>query len=50
MKIVIGRIDDATLARAAQLLGTTNQFTLTTRRHSEAELAALLANECAIGL
>jgi FkbH-like protein len=50
MKVVIGRIDEATLPRASQLLGKTNQFNVTTRRHSEAELAALLASDGAIGL
>lgn len=34
---------EATLARAAQLTGKTNQFNLTTRRYSEAELRAKIA-------
>jgi FkbH-like protein len=50
MKVVIGRIDATTLPRVAQLLGKTNQFNLTTRRHSESELAAMLAGEETIGL
>ncbi len=35
----VGRLDGATQARVAQLVGKTNQFNLTTRRHSPATLA-----------
>jgi len=38
----IGSVDAATLPRVAQLLAKTNQFNLTTRRHSEAEIAAMI--------
>lgn len=37
-------VDAATLSRAAQLCQKTNQFNLTTRRHGEAELRALLSD------
>ena len=44
MTLTIGKVDDITLPRVAQLLGKTNQFNLTTRRHSEAELQQMIAN------
>jgi len=50
MKIVIGRIDGTTMPRAVQLLSKTNQFNVTTRRHTEGDLAELLAGDGAIGL
>jgi FkbH-like protein len=37
----IGEADDLTMGRIAQLVGKTNQFNLTTRRYSAAELEAL---------
>ncbi len=43
MTLTVGFVDDATLPRVAQLLGKTNQFNLTTRRHSAAELQGLVA-------
>ena len=49
MKVTIGRIGAATLPRVAQLLGKTNQFNVTTRRHTEGDLAGMLARG-AIGL
>jgi len=39
----VGELDGATQARIAQLVGKTNQFNLTTRRHSAAALAELAA-------
>jgi len=42
MELSIQRVDATTLARAAQLSQRTNQFNLTTRRYSEADLARLL--------
>lgn len=42
MRITIGEFDAATLPRIVQLLGKTNQFNLTTRRHDEAGLAGIL--------
>jgi FkbH-like protein len=43
-----GPLSDATLDRAEQLLARTNQWNLTTRRHSRAEIAALLARPGAL--
>jgi FkbH-like protein len=39
-----GPVNDHVLARVVQLLGKTNQFNLTTRRHSEARLRTFLAD------
>ena len=39
----VRELDDADLPRVVQLLAKTNQFNLTTRRHSEAQVRALLA-------
>jgi len=39
----VGELDDTTRERVAQLVGKTNQFNLTTRRHSAAALAELAA-------
>ncbi|HWB07037.1 MAG TPA: HAD-IIIC family phosphatase [Verrucomicrobiales bacterium] len=36
--LTVGRIDESTLPRVAQLLAKTNQFNLTTRRHDEAAI------------
>ncbi len=44
MELSIGRVDDVSLARVAQLTQRTNQFNLTTRRYTEAELRAELAS------
>lgn len=41
----IGPVRPAHIGRVAQLINKTNQFNLTTRRRSEAEVAALLADE-----
>lgn len=43
MVITVGYADEAALPRVAQLLGKTNQFNLTTRRHSITELQAMIA-------
>lgn len=43
MVATIGEVGPDTIERAAQLLAKTNQFNLTTRRHSAAELAAMIA-------
>jgi FkbH-like protein len=45
-----GRIDAAALPRTAQLVNKTNQFNLTTRRRSEAELERLVAEPGTVGL
>jgi FkbH-like protein len=42
MSAVVRPIDEADLERVVQLLSKTNQFNLTTRRHSSAELLAIL--------
>jgi FkbH-like protein len=49
MKVTIGGIDAPALPRVVQLLGKTNQFNLTTRRHTEADVSAML-DAGAIGL
>jgi FkbH-like protein len=41
--VEIGRADAATISRVAQLTQKTNQFNLTTRRYTEAEIAGLAA-------
>jgi len=43
-------IGDANLDRVVQLIGKTNQFNLTTRRHSREAVCALLARPASIGL
>ncbi len=43
-------LDDADMPRVVQLIGKTNQFNLTTRRHSEADVRALLAQPRSVGL
>ena len=45
----VREIDEADLPRVVQLLGKTNQFNLTTRRHSSADVRRLLATPGAIG-
>lgn len=40
MTAEVGELDAGTTARIAQLVGKTNQYNLTTRRHSQAELEA----------
>jgi FkbH-like protein len=44
----VGEADSGTMARIAQLIGKTNQFNLTTRRHSAAEIAALAGDPSAV--
>jgi FkbH-like protein len=41
MEAEVGLADEQTLGRIAQLVGKTNQFNLTTRRHTQGELAAM---------
>ena len=43
-------IDDAEMPRVVQLLGKTNQFNLTTRRHTADDVARMLADPRSIGL
>lgn len=42
MTLTLGVVDEDTLPRFVQLLGKTNQFNLTTRRHSEADVRAMM--------
>jgi FkbH-like protein len=42
MTLTFGQADEQSLPRIVQLLGKTNQFNLTTRRHNAAELQAML--------
>jgi len=42
MKVTIGSVDAETLDRVAQLLAKTNQFNLTTRRHSAAQITQMI--------
>ncbi len=43
MSAQIRELDDTDMQRVIQLIGKTNQFNLTTRRHSEAQVRAILA-------
>ncbi len=45
----VREIDETDLGRAVQLLGKTNQFNLTTRRHTRDDLQALLRRERSFG-
>lgn len=40
----IGAVDSANIGRVAQLVGKTNQFNLTTRRHSQADIARMCSD------
>lgn len=44
MRAECGPFDDSVLARVVQLIGKTNQFNLTSRRHSEATVREMLAS------
>jgi FkbH-like protein len=46
----VGPIDEPELQRVVQLLAKTNQFNLTTRRHSREDVLNLLSNAGAIGM
>jgi FkbH-like protein len=50
MRADVREIDEADLMRVVQLLGKTNQFNLTTRRHSREDVLRLLAMTDAIGM
>ncbi len=50
MQADVREIDEADLMRVVQLLGKTNQFNLTTRRHSREDVLRLLALPDAVGL
>jgi FkbH-like protein len=44
MQVTIDAVDETSLDRVANLVRKTNQFNLTTRRHSAAQLAAMIAD------
>ena len=46
MTATIGRVDSNTLPRVEQLLAKTNQFNLTTRRHTGSELQTMIDEGC----
>lgn len=50
MRLIARRFDTAGLKRITQLINKTNQFNLTTRRMSEEEVAAVMADPGAFGL
>lgn len=50
MKADVRPIDGADLTRVAQLMGKTNQFNLTTRRHSEVDVSQLLESPRSVAL
>ena len=50
MRMVWSRFDSVSLQRVVQLINKTNQFNLTTRRHGEAEIRAVMDDPAAIGL
>jgi FkbH-like protein len=50
MNLVWGEFDSLSLKRVVQLVNKTNQFNLTTRRYSEAEIKAIMQNPDAVGL
>jgi FkbH-like protein len=50
MQLVWARFDKPGLQRIVQLINKTNQFNLTTRRYTEAEVAELLADDQALTL
>jgi FkbH-like protein len=50
MRADVRRIDGADLTRVAQLIGKTNQFNLTTRRHTAGDVRLLLETKRSVGL
>ncbi len=50
MTLTIGRVDAQSLPRVTQLINKTNQFNVTTRRYSEAELQAFVGEPANIAL
>jgi FkbH-like protein len=50
MRLLWRRFDRVGLARTVQLINKTNQFNLTTRRYSDAEMLAVMADPRAFGL
>ncbi len=50
MRLVWNRFDSVGQTRVVQLINKTNQFNLTTRRHQDADVEAVMANPHAFGL
>jgi FkbH-like protein len=50
MRLLWNRFDEIGLQRVVQLINKTNQFNLTTRRHTEADVRAIMADPLAFGL
>jgi FkbH-like protein len=50
MKLLWRKFDDVGFARITQLINKTNQFNLTTRRYSESEVAAIMADPNCLAL
>lgn len=50
MRAEVGPITDADMPRVTQLLGKTNQFNLTTRRHTAGDVRRMLAQPGSLGL
>ncbi len=50
MRLLWSRFDAVGLPRVVQLINKTNQFNLTTRRHNEADIQAVMADPHAFGL
>ncbi len=50
MRLIWRRFDRIGLSRIVQLINKTNQFNLTTRRRTEQEVLAVMADPCAFGL
>jgi FkbH-like protein len=50
MRLVWSRFDKIGLQRIVQLINKSNQFNLTTRRYTDADIAAVMADQTAIGL
>jgi FkbH-like protein len=50
MRMVWGRFDEVSRQRVVQLINKTNQFNLTTRRHTDADIGAIMADPNSFGL
>jgi len=50
MQLLVRRFDRVGLSRIVQLINKTNQFNLTTRRYTEEEIIAVMADDRALGL
>jgi FkbH-like protein len=50
MRMIWNRFDRVGLQRVVQLINKTNQFNLTTRRHTESDVLAIMADEKSFGL